>query len=479
MLFRNKVSLYYKYAQKGTLKSLWKDILESISGTDKDFTKEKLSKAILLLSIPMVLEMVMESVFAVVDIFFVSKLGADAIATVGITESFITIIYALGIGLSTGVSAMVSRRIGEKNKEKAALSAYQAILSGLAVSLIIAVPGVIFAKDLLLLMGVSESVAEQMHGYTAVMLGGNVTIVLLFIINGVFRSAGNPVLSMWVLWFANGVNIILDPLLIFGIGPFPELGITGAAVATTTGRGLAVLLQVYLLIKGRGSIKFKGISLKPNITLIKRLLDLSWGSISQYIVATSSWIILVRIISIYGSEVLAGYTIAIRIVIFAILPAFGISNAASTLVGQNLGARLPERAEQSVWVVGKTNLITMAIIGVILFIFPITFLSIFTSDPKIIAYGTVALRIISLGFVSYGFGMVMVAALNGAGDTKTPFRINVISFWLFEIPLAWSLASWGGFHQTGAYIAIIAAESLMTLFAYMVFKKGKWKLKEV
>lgn len=455
------------------------DIKEALRGNERDFTTGSINKAILILAVPMVLEMIMESVFAVVDIFFVSKLGADAIATVGITESFITIIYALGIGLSTGVSAMVSRRIGEKNKMKAALSAYQAILAGLVVSLLIAVPGVLFAKELLLLMGVSETVAEHMHGYTAVMLGGNVTIILLFIINGIFRSAGNPVLSMWVLWFANGVNIILDPLLIFGIGPFPELGITGAAVATTTGRGLAVLLQVYLLIRGKGSIKFKGISLKPNVALIRRLLDLSWGSISQYIVATSSWIILVRIISIYGSEVLAGYTIAIRIVIFSILPAFGISNAASTLVGQNLGARLPDRAEKSVWVVGKTNLITMAIIGVILVLFPHTFLSIFTSDPNIIVYGIVALRIISIGFVSYGFGMVMVAALNGAGDTKTPFRINVISFWLFEIPLAWVLATWGGLHQTGVYIAIISAESLMTLFAYLAFKNGKWKLKQV
>ena len=460
-------------------KQVVQDVKEALKGNERDFTTGSINKAIFILAIPMVLEMIMESVFAVVDIFFVSKLGADAIATVGITESLITIIYALGIGLSTGVSAMVSRRIGEKKPKEAAKSAYQAIFTGLLISTIIAVPGVIFAKDILILMGTSESVANEMSGYTAVMLGGNASIMLLFIINGVFRSAGNPVLSMWVLWFANGVNIILDPLLIFGIGPFPELGIMGAAVATTTGRGLAVLLQVYLLIKGKGSIKFKGISLKPNKKLIKRLLDLSWGSISQYIVATSSWIILVRIIAIYGSEVLAGYTIALRIVIFSILPAFGISNAASTLVGQNLGAKQHSRAEKSVWVVGKTNMITMGIIGLLLVIFPATFLSIFTDDPLIIRHGVAALRIISIGFISYGFGMVMVAALNGAGDTKTPFRINLISFWMFEIPLAWVLATWIGLEQHGVYFSIILAESLMTFFAWMAFKKGKWKLKEV
>ncbi|MFB6318100.1 MATE family efflux transporter [Saccharicrinis sp. FJH54] len=461
------------------LSEISKDIMDALRGNEKDFTTGSINKAIFILAVPMVLEMLMESVFAIADIFYVSKLGAEAIATVGITESLITIVYALGIGLSTGVSAMVSRRIGEKRYGIAAQSAYQAIVTGIFISLLIAVPGIIFAKDILRLMGAEPVIIEQMSGYTSVMLGGNLSIILLFIINGVFRSAGNPVLSMYVLAFANGINIILDPLLIFGIGPFPEMGVEGAAVATTIGRSLAVLLQLYLLIKGKGRIKFKGIKLLPDKALIKRLLDLSWGSISQYIVATSSWIILVRIIAIYGSDVLAGYTIALRIVVFALLPCFGISNAASTLVGQNLGAERHDRAEKSVWIVGRTNMITMGILGLILVIFPVTFLGIFSSSDAIIKYGAEGLRIISLGFISYGLGMVMVSALNGAGDTRTPFRINVLSFWMFEIPLAWLLSNWVGWEQHGVYFAIIIAESMMTLFAYLAFKKGKWKLKEV
>lgn len=458
---------------------IFRDIRDALRGKEKDFTKGSINKAIFVLAIPMVLEMIMESIFAVVDIFFVSKLGADAIATVGITESLITIVYALGIGLSTGVSAMVSRRIGEKKYKEAARSAYQSIVTGLVISVIIAVPGIIFAKDILMLMGAEPVIVEDMSGYTAIMLGGNASIILLFIINGVFRSAGNPVLSMYVLWFANGINIILDPMLIFGIGPFPELGVKGAAIATTIGRSSAVLLQVYLLIKGKGRIKFKGMSLMPEKQLIKRLLNLSWGSISQYIVATSSWIILVRIIAIYGSEVLAGYTIAIRIVVFALLPSFGISNAAATLVGQNLGAKQHERAEKSAWIVGKTTMVTMGILGLIMVLFPATFLGVFSSNPVIVDYGVQGLRIISLGFVGYGLGMTMVSALNGAGDTKTPFRINVLSFWMFEIPMAWLLSSWLGMEQHGVYFAIIMAETVMTVFAYMAFKKGKWKLKEV
>lgn len=475
----NALNQHKNFSPKIKAAEIFNDIKDALRGDEKDFTKGSINKAIFVLAIPMVLEMVMESVFAVADIFFVGKLGANAIATVGITESLITIVYALGIGLSTGVSAMVSRRIGEKKYKEAARSAYQSIATGLIISIVIAVPGVIFAKDILELMGAEPVIVDEMSGYTAIMLGGNASIILLFIINGVFRSAGNPVLSMYVLWFANGINIILDPLLIFGIGPFPELGVKGAAIATTIGRSMAVLLQVYLLIKGKGRIKFKGMSLLPDKRLIKRLLNLSWGSISQYIVATSSWIILVRIIAIYGSEVLAGYTIAIRIVVFALLPSFGISNAAATLVGQNLGAKQHDRAEKSAWIVGKTTMVTMGILGLIMVLFPATFLGIFSTNPVIVDYGVQGLRIISLGFIGYGLGMTMVSALNGAGDTKTPFRINVISFWLFEIPMAWLLSSWVGLEQFGVYIAIITAESVMTLFAYLAFKKGKWKLKEV
>lgn len=475
----NKIGLTIQRIRNVNYRSLFRDIKEALRGNELDYTTVSINRAILILSVPMVLEMVMESVFAVVDIFYVSKLGAEAVATVGLTESVITVIYALGIGLSTGVSAMVSRRIGEKNYSEAARSAWQAIITGVVVSLIIAVPGAIFASDILRLMGASETMVNEMSGYTAIMLGGNATIILLFIINGIFRSAGNPVLSMWVLWLANGINIVLDPIFIFGWGPIPAFGVEGAAIATNIGRGIAVLLQLYFLLAGKGSIRLRGISLIPSRRLIGRLLNLSSGSISQYIVATSSWIVLVRIIAIYGSEVLAGYTIALRIVVFSILPALGISNAASTLVGQNMGAKQFRRAEQSAWIVGRANLITMGFIGLILVLLPGLFMSVFTSDPAIIEHGKTALRIISIGFISYGFGMVMVAALNGAGDTKTPFMINVLSFWIIEIPLAWVLAQWAGMHENGVYFSIIIAESIMTFIAFLAFKRGKWKLKEV
>lgn len=465
--------------KQSRFKSVLRDISEAIAGSEQDYTEGRLSRAILLLSIPAVLEMVMESVFVIVDIYFVSKLGANAVATVGITESVITIIYAIAIGLGTATTSMVSRRIGEKHPDAASLTAFQAILTGMIVSFIIGLPGALFAKKLLTIMGASGPIVEGMSGYTRIMLGGNIVIMLLFIINAIFRSAGDAAVAMKVLWIGNIINIILDPCLIFGLGPFPHLGVTGAAVATNIGRGTAVLVQFYLLFFGNKRIRLSIKHLKVDIRIMLKLLKLSFGSIGQNLIGTTSWISLVRILSIFGSEVVAGYTIAIRIIGFTILPSWGISNAASTLVGQNLGAKKPERAERAVWVTGWVNMILLSIIGLILVLFPEVFIRMFIKNENVIASGILGLRIISIGFVAYGLGMVLVNSFNGAGDTSTPLKINIFAFWLVEIPLAWFLAIKAGFREEGVFIAIVVAESLMTLIAWLVFRRGKWKLKEV
>ena len=455
------------------------DLREAIGGTDQDFTNGRLGRAIFLLSVPMVLEMLMESVFAVVDIFFVSKLGADAVATVGITESLMTIIYAIGSGLAVGTTALVSRRIGEKNREGASIAAFQAIISGMAVSFFIAIPGALFAHRLLTLMGANEQMVKDGYMYTAIMLGGNGIIMLLFIINAVFRSAGDAAISMRVLWLANLGNIILDPCLIFGIGPFPELGIMGAAIATNIGRGLAVMYQFYTLFKGKGRVPLtlRHLHIKPG-TLIK-LVRLSLGGIGQSLIATTSWIGLVRIVAEFGSEVLAGYTIAIRIIIFSILPSWGLSNATATLVGQNLGAGKPERAQRSVWHTGKVNMIFLGLVAIAFIAFPGFFVRFFISDPLVIRSGIICLRIISYGYVSYALGMVMIQAFNGAGDTGTPTMINLLCFWFIEIPLAYVLSILLGFGEKGVSVAIIIAESMMAIIAFLLFRKGTWKLRKV
>jgi len=461
------------------VKSFTRDILEAVAGTEQDFTEGRLGRAILLLSVPAVLEMVMESVFVIADIYFVSRLGADAVATVGITESMVTIIYAIAIGLGTATTSLVSRRIGEKNREEASRSALQAILTGLLISIIIGVPGAMYAEKLLDMMGASANIRQNLAGYTRIMLGGNVVIMMLFIINAIFRSAGDAAVAMKVLWAGNIINIILDPCFIFGLGPFPEMGVSGAAVATTIGRGSAVIFQFYLLFRGNKRIRLSLKSLAVDFKIMLKLLTLSFGSIGQNLISTSSWIALVRIISVFGSEVVAGYTIAIRIIGFTLLPSWGISNAASTLVGQNLGAKKPDRAEKAVWVTGWINMILLGTIGLFLVLFPEPVIRLFITNDNVIKSGILCLRIVSIGYIAYGLGMVLVNSFNGAGDTSTPLKINIFAFWMVEIPLAYILALKAGMQEEGVFIAIVVAESLMTIIAWLIFRRGKWKLKVV
>ncbi len=460
---------------KGNFLSLWLDIKEAIGGTEKDFTRISLGKAIFLLAVPMVLEMVMESVFAIADILFVARLGADAIATVGITESIMTLIYAIGFGLSIATTAIVSRRIGEHNPENASTSAFQAILAGVVISALIAVPGIIFARDLLRLMGASPSVIENGFRYPMIMLGGNSVIMLLFIMNAVFRSSGDAAISLRVMVLANILNVILDPCLIFGWGPFPELGVMGAAIATNIGRGLAVAYQFYLLFAGSHRIRLRMRHLKVSLDIIIKLLKLSIGGIFQNLIATSSWIFMVRIITGFGTEAVAGYFIGIRILIFTLLPSWGLANAAGTLVGQNLGAKQPERAERAVMAAAWFNMILLGIFSVIFILKPGYFIQLFTSDPAVVEAGITCLRTISFGYVLYALGMVMTQAFNGAGDTRTPTLINLVAFWAIEIPLAYFLAITAGMEERGVYFSIVIAQTFLSITAFILFKKGKWK----
>ena len=457
------------------LNSFWTYLKEALTGSEKDFTKIPLKKAVFLLAIPMVLEMVMESIFAVVDIFFVGKLGAEAVAAVGITESLMTILYAVAFGLAMGTTALVSRRIGEKNNNEASKEGLQAIITGIIISVIIAFPGAIFAKDLLALMGASDAVMEHHSGYTGIMFGGNIVIMLLFINNAIFRGAGDAAIAMRILWLANGLNIILDPILIFGFGPIPAMGVAGAAIATNIGRGVAVLYQLYILFKGSGRINIGLLKIKIDWQKILHLFNISIGGIGQMLISTSSWVFLVRILSTFGSEVVAAYTIAIRIVIFSILPSWGLSNAASTLVGQNLGAKEPGRAEKAVWSVALINMVFLGLLGLLFIFIPAWFIELFTDDSYLIEVGQTCLRIVAYGFAFYGIGMVMVHAFNGAGDTRTPTKINLVAFWLIEIPLAYFLAHKTTFNENGVFYAIIIAESFMTILALYYFRKGKWK----
>jgi len=441
----------------------------------RDFTKGSIGQAAFLLAVPMVLEMVMESIFAVTDIFFVSGLGAEAIAVVGLTEAVITLIYAVAIGLSMAVTATVARRIGEKDYQAANVVTGQTIWLGLVTALFVAAIGLLFAEDILKLMGASDQVLQIGGSYTSVMLTGSITILYLFLFNAIFRGAGDANIAMRSLWLANGINIVLDPLLIYGYGPFPEMGVTGAAVATNIGRGIGVLYQIYHLVDGSSRIKLVFAHLKIVSEVAVRLLRTSFGGIAQFLIATASWVILVRIISTYGSEAVAGYTIAIRVIIFTILPSWGLSNAAATLVGQNLGANLPDRAEQSVWKVTKYNVYFMVSVAIIFIAFAHPIIGLFTNDQAVLEIGVQCLRFISYGYGFYAVGMILVQAFNGAGDTMTPTWINLFCYWVFQIPLAYFLAESMEMNATGVFLAITLAESMIALISIVIFKRAKWK----
>ena len=447
----------------------------AVSGKEQDFTSGSIRKAVFMLSIPMILEMLMESIFAIVDIFYVSKVSVNAVATIGLTESVVTLVYAIAIGLSMAATAIVARRIGEKDREGASQAATQVIFLGILVAIFISVFGILYPKEILGLMGGEPELIAEGYGYTQVLLGGNVTIMLLFLINAIFRGAGDASIAMWALVLSNGLNIILDPIFIFGLGPIPAFGVEGAAIATTIGRGSAVLFQIGILFYGWGKVKIRLKDLVLKVAVILNLIKVSLGGIGQFLIGTSSWVFLMRIMSEFGSEVLAGYTIAIRVMMFTLMPAWGMSNAAATLVGQNLGAQKPDRAEQSVWKTGKFSAVFMGIVSVFYLIFANEIISWFTPEPEVIKNGALCLRIIAAGYIFYGYGMVIINAFNGAGDTKTPTWINFICFWLFQLPFAYLLAINLDFGPVGVFAAITIAEVFITVLGVIWFKKGFWK----
>ena len=447
----------------------------SLRDDDVDYTTGPIGRALGLLAIPMMLEMSMESVFAVVDIAFVSRLGTDAIAAVGITEALVTVLYAVAVGLGMGVTAMVSRRIGAKQTDAAASVTGQAIWIGAVLSIVIGVAGATYAKEMLTMMGASDSVVATGTGFTSVLLGGSVTILYLFLLNAAFRGAGDAAVALRSLWIANGLNIILDPCLIFGLGPFPEMGVTGAAVATTIGRGTGVLYQLWYLFDGRGRLEFHFRHLRVIPSLISRVLIISIGGVGQFLVATSSWIIIMRIVALYGSSAIAAYTIALRMLEFVWLPAWGLGNAAATLVGQNLGARQALRAERSAWLAARYNTIFMSVAGVFIIALAPWIVGLFTDVPEVMSYGTSCLRILGIGFPMYAIGMIITQALNGAGDTVTPTVINLICFWMLQIPLSYWLATTVELGPNGVFLAMVISESLLTVLSVIIFRRGSWK----
>ena len=459
--------------------SAWSTFKEAIRGSHQDYTEAPIGRAVVLLAVPMVLEMLMESVFAVADVFFVGRLGADAVATVGITESLMTIVYAVAIGLSIGASATVARRIGEKDPERAARAAVQSIALGLCVAAVVGTTGALFGPRLLRIMGASEEVIRVGGGFSRVMLGGSGTVLLLFLTNAVFRGAGDAAIAMRVLWFANAINITLGPCLIFGLGPFPEMGVAGAATGTTIGRGCGVLYQLYHLSRKSGRVQVRPSHLRLEAAAMTGILRLSGTAMFQNFVATASWMGLIRILTGFGSAAVAGNTIGIRIILFALLPSFGVSNAAATLVGQNLGAGKPDRAEAAAWKAGLYNTMCLGTVGVIFLLFAPFLIGIFTRDPAVLPYGVRCLRIVAAGFFFYGYGMVLTQAFNGAGDTRTPTWIHLLCLWMLEIPLAWVLARPAGFGPTGVFISVSVAFSSLALVSGWVFSKGTWKTKRV
>ena len=458
---------------------MWTTLRDALRGTEIDYTTAPVGRAVIMLAVPMVVEMAMESIFAVADVFWVAHLGADAVATVGLTESMLTLIYTAAMGLSIGATALVARRVGEGDREAAAHAAGQSILLGIVVAALIAVAAAPNSAALLRLMGASDAVVGTGVGFTRVMLGGNATVLLLFLLNAVFRGAGDAAIAMRVLMLGNAINIILGPCFIFGPGPFPELGVAGAAVATNIGRGTAVLYQVTVLARGHGRIHVGWRHLRVDVATMRSVVRLSGAGTLQILIGTASYIGLVRILSEFGSAALAGYTIGIRLILFALLPAWGISNAAATMVGQNLGAREPERAERAVWTAARYNMVFLGGVGVVFLLGAPTITHFFTDDAVVGAFAVACLRTVSLGFVFYACGMVLTSAFNGAGDTWTPTIINLFVFWLWEIPLAWWLANEAGLGARGVFLALTIAYSSLAIVSAVIFRRGKWKTRRV
>ncbi len=461
------------------MRGIWRDVRDAIRGTEHDYTTGPIGRAIFLLAVPMVIEMSMESIFAVVDVFFVSKLGADAIATIGLTESLMIVIYTIAFGLSIGATATVSRRIGEKDADGAARAAVQVLILGAAISVVIGALGAFYAAELLALMGASPEVIAIGTPFAQVSLGANATVFLLFLINAVFRGAGDPAVAMRVLILGNGLNIVLDPLLIFGIGPFPELGLTGAAVATAIGRAIGFLFACVLLSKGSGHLRVTRRHLVPETATMWSIAKLSGSGTFQVALGSMSWIGMVRVVSTFGSTAMAGYTIAIRILLFALMPAFGIGAAAATMVGQALGAKDAARAERSVWAAAKYNTVFLTAIGALFFIFAPVIVGWFSPDTGVGDVASFGLRVMALGFPLFALGMVLEQSFNGAGDTWTPTWINLFVYWILQIPIAWVLASTLGMREDGVFIAVTIAYSALAVVSAVLFRRGKWKEKHV
>ncbi|MGB5498108.1 MAG: MATE family efflux transporter [Maribacter sp.] len=468
-----------KHRNTLTLKQLFNYFIIAVTGKETEFTTGSIRKAIFMLSIPMILEMMMESIFAIVDIAYVSQVSVNAVATIGLTESVITLVYAVAIGLSMAATAVVARRIGEKDIKGARESAVQAILLGIVVAIMVGAIGFFYAKEILALMGAEQDLINEGYGYTRLLIGGNITILLLFLINAIFRGAGDASIAMWTLVLSNGLNIILDPIFIFGWGPVPEYGVMGAAIATNIGRGTAVLFQLGILFFGWSRIKLRLKDIVVRFSVMFNLINVSIGGIAQFLIGTSSWVFLMRMMSEFGSEVLAGYTIAIRVMLFTLMPSWGMSNAAATLVGQNLGAQQPGRAEISVWKTGKYNAYFMAIVSVIYLLFAHDIVGWFNDNPVVIENGGLCLQIIAAGYVFYAYGMVVTQAFNGAGDTKTPTKINLIAFWMFQLPFAYLAAITFKMGALGVFLAITLAEVILAIIAIVWFKKGSWKKVQV
>ena len=463
-----------------TGRGVWGTLRDAVVGSEhQDFTRGSIGRAIFVLAVPMVLEMLMESLFGIVNAFWVSRLGQDALAAVGLTESMLTIIFAVALGLGMATTATVARRVGERDEAAAAHAAAQSILLVVFVSLAVGVAGFVFAPDLLSLMGAEPEVVAVGANYPRIIFGTNAVIMLLFLNNAIFRGAGDAALAMRALWLGNIINLVLDPCLIFGWGPFPAWGVTGSAVATTIGRGAGVLYQFWMLGRGKSRVRISPGQLRPDFAAMWRLARISLGGTFQFLVATASWVVIVRIVAFSGSAAVAGYTVAIRILIVALLPSWGMSNAAATLVGQNLGAGKPERAERSVWLTGLANMAFLAAVTVVTLLFAEEMTGLFTKEPEVVRYGVDCLRYISYGYVFYAWGMVLAQSFNGAGDTWTPTVINIFCFWVLEIPLAYALALWAGMGAQGVFLAITIAESTLAVVGFFAFRRGSWKAQKV